>query len=346
MNGAAQDGAAQDKLAATLARFVDWARQLGWRYQMVPGHLRHLERFLRRRGVQQLGDVDAALLGEYQRDLSVLRSAATVRGYLSTLRALWRYLLKEELTIEDATRGLSRLRLDYFIPHLYGAQELRRFERTTQSAITQVRGPWQRLSRRAQHAAFGLLRDCGLRVSEACRLNVNDFDSVARTLYIERTKFFKTRHIPLPRSTATLLEQYLGHRHRLLGDSAQSPALFVSMCGRRLGRGALEVRFKQLLGELGLYRPRHRQGRTVFGSTNLHALRHSLAVRTLERWQRQGSDVEALLPLLSGYLGHAKVSYTMHYLHLTPTLRQLGSERFAQMALPRLDHGSTRGDDE
>ena len=31
-------------------------------------------------------------------------------------------------------------------------------------------------------------------------------------------------------------------------------AFFVSMQGRRLGRGALEGPFKQLLGELGLYR--------------------------------------------------------------------------------------------
>ena len=340
------NGATQNELGMTLARFVAWARQQGWRYQMAPVHLRHLERFLRRRGVQQLGDVDAALLGEYQRELSVLRSAATVQGYLSTLRALWRYLLKEELASEDATQGLRPLRSDYFIPHLYGAQELQRFERATRAAIAQSCGPWQRLSRRAQHTAFGLLRDCGLRVSEACRLNVNDFDSWARTLYIERTKFFKTRHIPLPRSTCTLLEQYLRHRHRLMGDSGGSSALFVSRCGRRLARGALEARFKQLQCELGLYRPRHRQGRTVFGSTNLHALRHSFATRTLERWHRQGRDVEALLPLLSGYLGHSKVSYTMHYLHLTPTLRQLSSERFAQLVLPRLDHRGSGDNDE
>jgi site-specific recombinase XerD len=340
------NGAAQNELAVTLARFVDWARQQGWRYQMAPVHLRHLGRFLRRQGVQELGDVDGALLREYQQELSVLRSAATVQGYLSTLRALWRYLLKEELALEDATRSLSPLRSDYFIPQLYGAQELRRLERASQAAIAQLRGPWLRLNRRAQHAAFGLLRDCGLRVSEACRLNVNDYDSGARTLYIERTKFFKTRHIPLPRSTCTLIEQYLEHRHRLVGDSGESPALFVSMRGRRLGRGSLEARFKQLLCELGLYRPRRRQGRTVFGSTNLHALRHSFAVCTLERWQRQRRDVEALLPLLSGYLGHAKVSYTTHYLHLTPILRQLASERFAQMALPRLDHSGTLDDDE
>ncbi len=102
-------GTAQDELGVTLARFVHWARQRGWRYQMAPVHLRHLQRFLRRRGVQQLADVDAALLGEYQRCLSLQRSAATVQGYLSTLRALWRYLLKEDLALDDATRGRDPL---------------------------------------------------------------------------------------------------------------------------------------------------------------------------------------------------------------------------------------------
>ncbi len=341
------NGSAQDELGVTLARFVDWARRQGWRYQAAPVHLRHLERFLRRRAVQRLADVDAALLGEYQRCLSLQRSAATVRGYLSTLRALWRYLLKEELVAQDATQGLVPLRSDYFEPHLYSTHQLRCVQRATRAAIAQPCGPWQRLSRWTYHAAFGLMRDCGLRVSEACRLNVDDYDPNARTLHIERTKFFKTRRIPLPRSTCNVLDQYLQHRQRLLGDSVQAlDALFVSMRGRRLGRGAFESRFKQLLSELGLYRPRRRQGRTVFGSTNLHALRHSYAVRTLERWQRQGREVERLLPLLSGYLGHVKVSYTKHYLHLTPTLRQLASERFAQLVLPRLDHGGAFGDDE
>jgi integrase len=101
-----------------------------------------------------------------------------------------------------------------------------------------------------------------------------------------------------------------------------------------------------MLHELGLYKPKRRQGRTVFGSTNLHAFRHSFAVRTLERWQSQGDDVEALLPLLSGYMGHDQVSYTATYLHLTPTLRQLASERFAELVLPSLDSRGRDGSEE
>jgi integrase len=118
------------------------------------------------------------------------------------------------------------------------------------------------------------------------------------------------------------------------------------MFRQRLDRGALESPWKVLLEKLGLYQPRRRQGRTVFGSTNLHSLRHGFAVRTLERWQRQGNDVEQLLPLLSGYMGHVKVTYTAKYLHLTPTLRRLASERFGELVLPRLDHGRLGRQDE
>ena len=43
----------------------------------------------------------AALLNDYQRCLSTHWSASTVNGYVSTLHALWRYLLKQNLMVED-----------------------------------------------------------------------------------------------------------------------------------------------------------------------------------------------------------------------------------------------------
>jgi integrase/recombinase XerD len=338
--------AAHNELGLTLQRFVDWAHEQGWRYQMAPVHLHHLQGFLQRHGVEQLSEVNAALLGEYQHWLLVHRSSTTVKGYVATLRALWRYLLNHELVVEDATRGLRAWRPAHFVPHLYSPQELSHIEQANRAAIAQAAGPARRWRRQTQHAAGALLRDCGLRVSEACRLNVIDYDPNARILHIERTKFFKTRNIPVPRSTCALLTHYLKHRHQLVADAGTSPALFVSKNGRRLRPQVLEVHFKRHLCELGLYRPRRQQGRTVFGSTNLHALRHSFAVRTLERWHREGRDVERLLPLLSGYLGHAQVSYTKHYLQLTATLRQLASQRFAHTVLFRLDHNGTLTDDE
>jgi len=324
---------------ATLRRFVAWAHAQGWRYAMAPSYRRSFERFLHSRGVQQLAEVDTPLLLAYQRQLLSCRTASTVAGHIGFLRALWRFLLREGLVERDVTRGVPRLPVDHFVPHLYSSEELTRIEQASCGALARAHTPARRLGMWTRHAAFCLIRDAGLRVSEACHLDLDHYDHRARTLRIERTKFFKTRLIPLPRSTCRRLERYLEYRLQFHArDDASAAALFLTTFRHRPKRSALEDAFKQLLCHQGLYRPRRRRGRTVFGSTNLHALRHSMAVRTLERWQRQRDDVDHLLPLLSGYLGHVKVAYTTTYLHLTPTLRRLASERLGDRVLPRLDH--------
>jgi integrase/recombinase XerD len=52
----------------------------------------------------------------------------------------------------------------------------------------------------------------------------------------------------------------------------------------------------------------------------LHDLRHTLAVRTLLGWYRDGGDVQSRLPALSAYLGHRDPSHTYYYLSAAPEL--------------------------
>jgi integrase len=60
----------------------------------------------------------------------------------------------------------------------------------------------------------------------------------------------------------------------------------------------------------------------------LHDLRHGFAVNALQRWYKQGADVQTKLPHLATYLGHVSAVSTYHYLQLTPELRQSAGERF------------------
>ena len=96
--------ATYNALSLTLKRFVDWAHEQGWRYQMAPVHLRHLQRFLQRHGVKQLGEVNAALLGEYQRRLLVHRSSTTV-----TEPTAMKMCSTSRLTVWSAVRPSSRV---------------------------------------------------------------------------------------------------------------------------------------------------------------------------------------------------------------------------------------------
>jgi integrase len=58
--------------------------------------------------------------------------------------------------------------------------------------------------------------------------------------------------------------------------------------------------------------------------------RHSFAVNALLRWYREGAEVEAKLPLLATYMGHASVVSTHYYLHWIEPLRTAASEKFAR----------------
>ena len=49
----------------------------------------------------------------------------------------------------------------------------------------------------------------------------------------------------------------------------------------------------------------------------LHDLRHTYAVRVLQKWVREGKNLTTALPYLSIYMGHVGLKATEHYLKLT-----------------------------
>jgi integrase len=58
-----------------------------------------------------------------------------------------------------------------------------------------------------------------------------------------------------------------------------------------------------------------------------HDLRHRFAVTRLGLWHQQRADVQALLPLLATYLGHASYSDTAYYLTGSSDLLAIAAER-------------------
>lgn len=36
------------------------------------------------------------------------------------------------------------------------------------------------------------------------------------------------------------------------------------------------------------------------------------------RWMREGRDIDAMLPFLSAYMGHARYEDTLYYVHMVP----------------------------
>jgi integrase len=168
---------------------------------------------------------------------------------------------------------------------------------------------------------FGLLASTGLRISEALRLNRTDVDITGSVLTVTRTKFHKSRLVPLHPSTTRALSNYTERRNRYC-PLPKSKAFFLSNLGTRPKYRTVNGTFVKL---------RHRLGWVGYGTRRpprIHDIRHSFACRRLLAWYREGGDINVKLPALSTYLGHVGVSHTYWYLTAVPDLMAAASERF------------------
>jgi integrase/recombinase XerD len=231
---------------------------------------------------------------------------ATVRVFAAHLHAL-------DPRVEVPPAGLIRCRPLRATPYLYTDAEV--------TALITAAGVLRHPLRAATcQTLIGLLASTGMRVGEAIGLDRNDVDTATGTLTVRDAKFGKSRLIPLHPTGVSVVNGYLRRRDDLL-PTASSPALFVSLRGRRLRYNDVWRTFRQLTEQAGL------SARSSSCRPRIHDLRHSFAVATVLDGYARGDDVQALLPTLSTYLGHADPKHTYWYLSAAPELLALAGQR-------------------
>lgn len=161
---------------------------------------------------------------------------------------------------------------------------------------------------RSYATLFALLAATGMRIGEALRLRFTDYASGGLT--IRNTKFLKDRWIPLHPSTRAALDAYLALRGRV---AAETDHVFISERRKAFcNTNAPLTVFQRICRTLGLVR--------IDGPARLHDLRHTFAVRALERCRGDRFVIREHMVSLMTYLGHACIASTYWYLHSTPSL--------------------------
>ena len=187
-----------------------------------------------------------------------------------------------------------------------------------------------------QATIFALLATLGLRIGEVSRLTCGDVDLERETLLIRNSKFGKSRVLPCGPRLAARLRTYLALREQYFGPARPDAPLFSWQGREPVHPNSIRRTFRDhLLPRLALTIPPGTSQPCV------HGLRHSLAVRSLLRWYREGLDPAARLNHLSTFLGHVNPQSTAVYLTITSELLEAANARFEAYAAPPCREGQS-----
>lgn len=270
--------------------------------------LRDLFSFLEAKGIDSLHKVDKHVLRDYMSDLSrriIVRGGSTKQGIikasiarkLSTIRSLYRYLVREGI-VPESPLPLSRkmggrlssfsIKLDRRLPSYLTVEETVRLFKVPDLATPQGR---------RDQAIIEILYASGLRVSELVNLNLEHISLNSRQIRAWG-KGSKERIVLMGEPAASALDSYLDKgRPELLGEK-KSSAVFVNRYGERLSQRSVQILLKE-----------HARSAGIQKNVYPHLLRHTFATHLLDG----GADLRVVQELL----GHTRLSSTQIYTHVT-----------------------------
>lgn len=295
-------------MAASIEHYVALKHSLGYQFRKQAASLDAFLHYMR--STHARGPLSQALALDF-----VMASDLTPNGRAARYAVIRRfaeyYVAFDPRTESFDRRALPRSRA-IPPPRILSEEELRALMAASKrvSITHPLRG-------RTLASVIGLLASTGLRSGEALRLDRSDVDLITGVLQIRKTKFRKDRLVPVHASTLTALQDYVRHRD-LAFPEPKTRAFFVSTRATRLSSSGLYYGFGQACVLAGVNTHTTKPLRP-------HDLRHRFAVTRLAEWHRQKVDVQALLPLLATYLGHARYRDTAYYVTATPELLRLAA---------------------
>ncbi|MBL8125953.1 MAG: site-specific tyrosine recombinase XerD [Pyrinomonadaceae bacterium] len=236
-------------------------------------------------------------LREWLIDLSGKRlSENSKRRLLSSLRGFYKFLIFEGHIKENPAENLDSPQKSSYLPKFLNQAEVELlFSQPDVSTETGLR----------DRAILELMYSSGLRVSEAVNIQTRDIDLDGGVLTCTG-KGSKTRKVPVGASAVEWVKSYLSLRRKQ--ESIAVENLFVTPAGRPVNRQMIHAFIKGYAQKCGLE------------DVSPHTLRHSFATHLIQN----RADIRSVQQML----GHADISTTQIYTHITDAHLKKSYEKF------------------
>ncbi len=238
--------------------------------------------------------VDRITIRKYLSVLHRKNKKSSIARKVSTLRSFFKYQMREKLVSSNPAKAVSTPKVEKTLPTTLTVDEAFELMESPDRPLKKVFRAGAGSSTLRDRAILELLYSSGLRVGELVGLNLKHLDlhlGIVRVMGKGR----KERIVPIGEKAVDALNVYLDQR----GDPEAEAPLFVNLRGGRLTSRSVARLIKKYTRVSGIVR-----------KVSPHSLRHSFATHLLDA----GADIREIQEML----GHASLSTTQKYIHLSP----------------------------
>ena len=285
--------------------FINEKLACGYRYVSEMKRLKRFDRFISKTGLTTV-EVPKHLAEEWIAKRPH-ESSRTQERRIDTLRQFSRYMRRMGLHAYAPDMKMIPIKHIDFTPYIFSHDEIHRIIEVSDSLSQTYISPLRHLT---TPLIFRLLYGCGMRVDEVLHLKVADVDLETAIITVREGKFRKDRLVPVVASITERMQKYVA----IINEHNPEAFFFPARDGGHISQKTVYCYFRQFLYMCGI--PHRGRGK----GPRVHDIRHTFAVHCLERWYREGADLDVMLPVLATYLGHQGLSGTQRYLRLTPDI--------------------------
>ena len=218
------------------------------------------------------------------------------RRLISAVRGFYRFLMFDGHVTKNPAEDLVAPQKGVYLPRFLNRAEIEMLlaapDTSTENGLR-------------DRAILELMYASGLRVSEVVNLKIHEVETDAGILTCTG-KGSKTRRVPVGSSAVEWIKSYLAVRRKI--ENVEIDRMFVNGNGQPLTRQSLYLSITECGQKCGLE------------GVSPHTLRHSFATHLVQN----NADIRSVQQML----GHADISTTQIYTHITSTQLKKNYDRF------------------
>lgn len=293
-------------LSIPIEGYIAEKQAVGYKFEKGVAMLKRFDSFMYSRCLQETGLTKQMVVEWTVRKPNETISTQCAR--ISLLRGLAVYMNRMGYSAYIYPKALVTVDRYAYIPYIFSCDEMKRIFKVCDHYSTNEITPNRHL---IMPLLLRILYGCGLRISEAMNLTLEDVDLNKGTLHIRNTKFNKERIVPMAESLMERCREYC--KTALIGKLGNS-YFFPSPYGGHYSEATIYKLFRDVLLQAGISHLGRGKG------PRIHDFRHVFAINCLKKWVVEGKDLNNCLPYLSAYLGHEDLRGSQRYLRLTADL--------------------------